>query len=507
MLSVFDKGRADPCPAPFNMARYVLDAGRSCPDKVALSVLSQTTQTLYTYDQITQAILGIARGFQDLGLRAGDRILLRLGNRPETPFVYLAALAVDMVPVPTSPMLTEPEVQRVLDLLTPALVVHEAPVPCPPCNTRVDIADIQAMKTYPAADFVLGDPNRPAYVVLTSGTSGQPRAVEHAHRAIWARRMMHRGWYDLTADDRVLHAGAFNWTYTMGTGLMDPWSVGATALIPADGTPPEALRGMILTAEPTLFAAAPGVFRKVLKDPAPITAPKLRHGLSAGEKLPATVRAAWKTTTGTQVHEAFGMSECSTFVSGSPENPAIGDATGQPQPGRHVAILGDDGTPVARGTAGTIAVHTSDPGLMRGYLLAPNTQAEPVHTEWFVTGDQGVMTENDQIIYLGRNDDMMNAGGYRVSPLEVEAALASAPGITTLAVTDVAVKDGVRVIMAFYTAPKRLDSQILHDFATSCVAPYKRPREYVYVDALPVGPNGKLLRKDLHRLWRPHDQA
>ena len=80
----------------------------------------------------------------------------------------------------------------------------------------------------------MGDPDRLAYAVFTSGTSGRAQAVGHAHRAIWARGMMHQGWEGITAEDRVLHAGAFNWTYTLGTGLMDPWTVGATALIPGD---------------------------------------------------------------------------------------------------------------------------------------------------------------------------------------------------------------------------------------------------------------------------------
>ncbi len=99
----------------------------------------------------------------------------------------------------------------------------------------LDQAAIRALRDLPPADYALGDPDRPAYAVFTSGTSGATRAVLHAHRAIWARGMMVEGWYGLSDDDRLLHAGAFNWTYTLGTGLMDPWTIGATALIPAEG--------------------------------------------------------------------------------------------------------------------------------------------------------------------------------------------------------------------------------------------------------------------------------
>ena len=93
------------------------------------------------------------------------------------------------------------------------------------------------MRDLPPCAYDMGAPDRPGYIVFTSGSGGTPRAVVHAHRAVWARRMMWDGWYGLRTDDRVLHAGAFNWTYTLGTGLMDPWAIGATALVVAPGAP------------------------------------------------------------------------------------------------------------------------------------------------------------------------------------------------------------------------------------------------------------------------------
>ena len=97
---------------------------------------------------------------------------------------------------------------------------------------RISHEELKEMQKEPLADFVFGDPNRLAFIVFTSGTSAHPHAVMHAHRAIWARQMMVRDWYQLSASDRLLHAGAFNWTFTLGTGLLDPWAIGATALVP-----------------------------------------------------------------------------------------------------------------------------------------------------------------------------------------------------------------------------------------------------------------------------------
>ena len=108
---------------------------------------------------------------------------------------------------------------------------------------------------------------------------------------------------------------------------MDPWTLGATALIPGEGVTPAQLPLLLKRFDATIFAAAPGVFRQMLRATLP-PLPRLRHALSAGEKLPDATRAAWQEATGTEVHEALGMSEVSTFLSGCPTRPAPAGTTG-----------------------------------------------------------------------------------------------------------------------------------------------------------------------------------
>jgi len=434
--------------------------------------------------------------------------MMRLGNTVEFPIAYLGAIAVGLVPIPTSSELTAPEVAGIITTTQPRLILRAGTIACP--ETDIPILDepaLEAMRDLPPAEYDMGDPDRLAYIIYTSGTSGTPRAVCHAHRAIWARRMMYDGWYGLRSEDRLCHAGAFNWTFTLGTGLMDPWAMGATALIPAPEVTPDQLPLLLKRHDATIFAAAPGVYRKTLKQDMKFDLPRLRHGLAAGEKLSETIRQHWQDATNTPVYEAYGMSECSTFISGSPDRPAAPGTLGRPQQGRRVAILSPDG-PVKTGAEGTIAVHKSDPGLMLGYLGAPEATAAKFNGDWFLTGDQGVMDEDGQITYMGRADDMMNAGGFRVSPLEVEAALTPHPGITQVAVTDIEVKEDACVIMAFYTGPEPLDPAALDAFARERLAGYKAPRGYIHVATLPTGANGKLLRRALRPIYEDlHGQA
>ncbi len=503
MLSIVDAGPAPPCPAPFNLAAYVLAEAARSPDKVALQIVGAGAAERWSFGRLAAAVQGVAGGLLARGLAPGDRVLLRLGNSVEFPLAFLGAVAAGLVPVPTSAQLTRPEVARLADALAPRLVVAAPGValPDPPACPVLDLTALRAMEQGPPAPWDMGPPDRLAYVVTTSGSTGQPRLVMHAHRAVWARRMMWAGWYGLTAADRLMHAGAFNWTYTLGTGLLDPWAAGAVALIPAPGTEPGQLALLLRRHDATLFAAAPGVFRQMLKGRDRLDLPRLRHGLSAGEKLPETVRAAWEAATGRPLFEAYGLSECSTFVSGAPDRPAPPGATGYAQPGRRIAVLGPDGAPVPRGTPGVLAVAQDDPGLFLGYLGDPAGTAEKLAGGWFLTGDVVVMAADGAVTYLGRDDDMMNAGGFRVAPLEVERALAEHPAIAEVAVTEVRVRPDVSVIAAFYVAAEALPEDALAAFAAERLARYKQPRVWCRVEALPRGATGKLARRSLRQAW------
>lgn len=498
-----------PCPAPFNMAQYVLAAGLAHPERIALHVIGPTRSERWSHGRLCAAVRGVGSGLLARGLQPGDRILMRLGNTVDFPILYLGAIAAGLVPVPTPAQLTAPEITRLAGDLDPALVVAGPDISLPDHPApRLDLPALRAMHALPPCDWALGDPDRLAYMICTSGSSGQPRAVMHAHRAVWARRMMWAGWYGLRPDDRVLHAGAFNWTYTLGTGLLDPWAIGATALVPAQRADPGVLGLLLKRHEATIFASSPGVYRQILKHHTKLDLPALRHGLSAGEKLPTATRDAWRTATGTEIHEALGMSECSTFVSASPDRPARDGTVGYAQPGRHIAVLGADGTPVPRGTPGVLAIHRSDPGLFLGYRGASEDTAARFSGAWYLTGDTVVMHDDSAISYLGREDDMMNAGGFRVAPLEVERALEEHPDILEAACAEVRIRADTTVIAAFYTGPRALPDSVLADWAAERLARYKQPRLYIHRDTLPRGVNNKLLRRALrHTFEAAHDPA
>ena len=494
MDALIDLSPAAPCPQNFNLAAYVLHAAHETPHKIALTVYSSAIARRYSYAQLARAVFGAATGLRQAGIAAGDRVMLRIGNTVDFPVCFLALAALDAVAMPCSIALTDREVQSLRDKTQPKAMIYDPKHGLAGFDgLTLQTQQVQSFQNLPPAQPILGDPNRPGYIIFTSGTSGQPRAVLHAHRAVWARRMMWAGWYDLRPQDVMMHAGALNWTYTLGTGLMDPWAIGASAVIPNTQEPAE-LWSIMRAEEASIFAAAPGIYRRLLQQPFKCP-PALRHGLSAGDVLPHSVRDSWQERTQTPICEAFGMTECSTFLSATPSAPeqlAV-------QPGRKIAIF--DGEDLAEvGQIGTIAVDGGDPGLMLGYLEDETIQL-PLKNGWYHTSDQGQIYADGRIGFAGRSGDMLNAGGYRVAPREIEQVLEACSGVQEVGVTEVEVRPDVFVIAAFVVVEDPCDLAQIDALAARDLARYKQPRIVQKVPALPRNANGKLIRAALPQLW------
>ncbi|HSF91621.1 MAG TPA: AMP-binding protein, partial [Paracoccaceae bacterium] len=315
--AIFDLGLPPECPQSFNLAQYVFSAGRATPDKTALRVVDETltARETYTFSELEAAVLSTAHGLENSGITKGDRILLRVGNSVDFPILFFAASAIGAIPVPSSTMLTHAEVAFLVADLEPKLVCASEDLDSGlPDNCRIlTQTEFRAFRSLPYAHYADTRRDDPAYMVYTSGTGGKPKGVLHAHRAAYARRMMWADWYGLSHDDRVLHAGAFNWTYTLGAGLTDPWAAGAQAIIYSGPSRKDIWADIAERNHATIFAAVPGVYRQLLSTGHGLRDKfsTLRHGLTAGESLPPAIDAQWRKKTGKPLYEALGMSEIS----------------------------------------------------------------------------------------------------------------------------------------------------------------------------------------------------
>lgn len=487
-----------PCPAIFNLAQYCLTAG---PDEKTALIIAKGPDDpapfSISYAALRQRVRRAGGGLLKAGVKPGERVLLRIGHSSDFPVFFLAAAGIGAVPVPSSVTLSAKEAAFIARDTDARLIIASP-------EHRIESADIPVFApeeiSGDEAEFAETGADDLAYIIYTSGSSGRPKGVAHAHRAVWARRMMWEGWYGLGADDVMLHAGAFNWTYTLGAGLMDPWAAGASTLIYAGPRDPGVWPALARRFGATIFAATPGVYRQLLNSDANVSDfGRLRHGLSAGESMAAAVRTAWEGRTGRQVYEALGMTELSTYISSSPSTPPRAGTAGRAQAGRRIAILpiegGDEPLPI--GEAGLIAIDRSDPGLMLGYWRMEAETEAAMRGDWFTGGDVGVMDADGYIRFEGRADDQMNALGSRVAPEEVEAAFLSHPAVTGAGAVELPVKEGVSVIAAFLTVESDAEEEALRAHAAQSLATYKLPKIIRILPELPRNPNGKLRRRDL----------
>ena len=501
----------DMLPQRFNTAAYAIGrAANARPKHPALIVMDAPgapPAEVWTFADLENAVLRIAGGLKGAGLPAGARILIRLENTSAYALTFFGAIAAGFVPLPTSAQLTDREVQFLVDDSGAAAVVHGGnlgPTAVPPGVMQLDADAIDRMvREAPRASYADTAADDPAFLIYTSGTTAAPKGVLHAQRSAFGRRPMYRSWYDIGPDDRMLHAGAFNWTFTLGTGLTDPWANGATAIIYTGEKDPSLWPRLIAETGATLFAGVPGVYRQMLKygKPAPSDFGVLRHGLMAGESPPPGLFEDWEACTKTPLYEALGMSEISTYVSSGPGVARRPGAVGKAQAGRRITVLPLEGgsAPLPTGEEGLLAVHRSDPGLMLGYWQRPEEEAQVYRGEWFVGGDLAVIDADDYVFHRGRANDLMKALGYRVSPLEVEAVLTEHPSIAEVACAEVKVRADVSVIAAFIVPRPNAhpDAGDIERFAAARLAAYKCPRCIVFVDALPRTANGKLMRQAL----------
>jgi acyl-coenzyme A synthetase/AMP-(fatty) acid ligase len=296
---------------------------------------------------------------------------------------------------------------------------------------------------------------------------------------------MYRGWYGIGADDVMLHTGAFNWTYTLGTGLCDPFANSATAIVYAGERDPQIWQRLIAEHGATILASVPGLYRQMLRAGFK-PGPTLRHALTAGEALPVSLLDQWREVTGLELYEALGMSEISTYISSSPTVPVRRGSPGKAQPGRSIRLL----------DSGEIGVHRSEPGLLLRYWGEENPDAE-----WFPTGDMAHVDGDGYVWYEGRADDMMNAGGFRVSPLDVEGVLMEHPDVADAGVREWRVSETNSIIAAFIVprAGSAPEEHHILSFMRERLAAYKVPKQIWFVEALPRTANGKLVRKALYR--------
>jgi len=508
--------------------------GRDCTDKHAKSESHGNKVALYwenedgeskrfTFSELSQLTNKIGNCLISLGFQKGDRLLIRLPNLPEFPLVFLGAIKIGAVPIPSSTMLTAEEIDYLLDdskskgvITAPELyeavevnrghhkkfkyvlmVGQPIPSACVDFTELINKSSENLSVPETKADDV-------AYICYTSGTTGFTKGVVHAQRALIGHDPAALYWQALKRDDIVMHAGKLNWTYTLGTGCLDPWRQGCTTVIYGGEHNPKKFFELIAKYRVDVFMAVPTVYRQMLRvsDEVDLDLSSLRHALSAGEHLSEQLFLSWKNTLGIELYDGLGMSELSYYLSNMPGMPIKPGSLGKPQPGHRSTLIDEEGKEVDVGEIGVLATPKDDPGIMLRYWEKPEETDNMFRGDWFVSGDFFYKDEEGYFWLVGREDDIITTFGYRVSPFEVERVLSEHPVVHECAVTAIELEEDKTITTAFVVLKdsrheqENLKQELL-DYAHRRLAKYKCPREIIFLESLPKTPNGKIKRKVL----------
>lgn len=519
-------------PARLNIGVACTDAhlGTAAADRPAMIVEDDALGTsAITFRELAARTSRFAQLLRNLGIPRGDRVLIRLPNSLDYPTAFLGAMKRGAVSVPTSTLLTAEEVEYLAhdsgahaividkaawramgpklagkESLRYALLSGEGEVTSVPGIDSIDLGPaLDAIAAWePAEDTAVDDP---AYLVYTSGTTGYPKGVLHGHRSLAGRAPAATYWFDFASEgegDRIVHSGKFNWTYVLGSALMDPLYRGKTVIAHEGRNDAATWPRLIAKHGATIFIGVPTIYRQILQKTTFTRAdvPTLRHCMSAGEHLSDEVFGLWKERFGADIYEAVGMSEFSYYLSQSRFRPIRPGSAGFPQPGHDIRLLDPETlAEVPAGEEGMICIPESDPGLFLRYWNLPEETAKLRHDGWFFTGDYARYDADGYIWFLGRKDDIIKSFGYRVSPYEIERVLKSHPAVADCAcVGEEAGPD--KLLVVAYVIPHAgaaVTADELAAFGREHLAAYKAPKVVYLAGDFPRTKNGKILRRSI----------
>ncbi len=471
-----------------------------------------------TYKELTDWSNRIAHVLvENLGLKPGNRILIRSANNPAMVACWLAATKAGAVVVNTMPMLRAGELSVIVDK---AKISHAL------CDTRLKDELVSCAKSSKFLKTVVGfdgtanhdaeldrlalekpvqfdavetSQDDVALLGFTSGTTGSPKATMHFHRDLliiadgYAKEVL-----NVTPEDVFVGSPPLAFTFGLGGLAIFPLRFGAAAALLENASPPNLIE-IIETYKATVCFTAPTAYRTMLaamEEGADLSS--LRAAVSAGETLPAPVYDDWMAKTGKPMLDGIGATELlHIFVTNrfTDHRPAC---TGKPVTGYEAKVIDDNGAEVPPGTVGRLAVR----GPTGCRYLNDDRQSDYVLDGWNITGDSFFTDKNGYLHFAARNDDMIQSSGYNISGPEVEAALLSHPAVAECAV--VAKPDEARgsivqahVVLNPGHEPGSEMIQTLQDHAKATIAPYKYPRSVVFTNALPKTATGKILRFQL----------
>ncbi len=464
------------------------------PHDPARPALACGTQSM-TYGELRERVARAAGAWRALGLRPGGRVAVKLTDGFDWVVTWLGVLWAGGVAVGVNPRIPLQEWHYILDEARFELIVAEAADDVASTFRGRVITLDEGRRSVAAAQPVEPlrvAPDTPAFWAQSSGTSGRPKAVMHAHRVFPGIAQVSAERLGITAQDRLFASSRLFFTYPLTNVLLAGLRVGATVLLDPQWPTPESVATTAAQLRPSVLFSVPSLYRSMLHEGRGdgLRAAGVRCCVSAGEALPATLRGAWQQRTGLTMIDGYGASETLVLVLTA----VPGDEGLKPSPGVQVRPL----DPAAADAGGVTRLCVRVSTLALGYHDHPAAQADSFRDGEFCPADLFARSPGGGWRFAGREDSLVKIRGRWVDLTELEERLAAAlPGVREAAAVRVPDADGVDALAFFFAADdagavrRRLEERI------AALAPHQRPAWVVQVEALPRTATGKLLRRQL----------
>ena len=450
---------------------------------------------------------GLSGAFAARGVKRGDVVMTLVGNRIEWVLSLLACWRMGAVALPCSTQLRRTDLEHRVVAANPALCVGEEAllaelpggVPAMSLAEVATVLDEDRPQETPASIENI-DPEDPALIVFTSGTTGEPRGVVHAYRYLLGQQLQAEHWFGSRQGELAWCTTATGWSKSARNVFLAPWLTGAAAVLHEGRFDPAERLEFAEALGVNVLCQAPTEYRMLAKRTALRPLPALRRLVSAGEPLDPETIAAFRETTGLEPADGYGQTETGHVIANLAGQPVRQGSMGKPLPGIEVRIAAPESEAGEAATdLGELQLKVdSSPTFFSRYL-----DGERFEGEWWATGDLVREDGDGYLFFEGRDDDIILSSGYRIGPFEVESALQSHPAVAEAAA--VAAPDAERgsVVRAIVVPRDREPSEELaRELQEHCkrqTAPYKFPRLVEFVEELPKTSSGKIKRAQLRQ--------
>ena len=470
-----------------------------------------------TYAELARRVRLAASAWRSLGVRPGDRVALLMRDTPECAAAWLGAVHAGGAVLGLNPRAAESDGLHIvadsaarLALVEDSLAgAQKALIAELAASGRLVVAGgaahgarswHDALHAASEAAPVDVAEDEEAFLLYSSGTTGRPKGMAYAHRALSVVGAALRA-FGVGPGERVFTTSKFFFAYGLEHALLAPLALGMTSILCADWPEADPVLRTVERHRPDAMFSVPTVYRRLLAEAkAGAAFRNVRRFVAAGERLSPQLVAHWREATGGELLNLYGMSEtfCACMV--TPPGTSNGERTGQPLRIAEVRLLDADEREPAAGAPGVLWVR--HPAMTRGYLHLPEKTAEQFRDGWFCSRDIFVRDPDGFYVHQGRSDELLKVAGQWVRPGELEEAAVGAAAVAEAACVPVLDEDGLQRLALFVTA--RADaSGVERDAAAACertLPPHKRPKWVRTIPELPRTATGKIQRFKLREI-------